>query len=169
MAGLDDLFGQIMGMAGAMGGGGQTQAAQPAQHQGPDIGALVGSVLGMLAGGGNAPAAAAVPQQAAQPSGGMGGLGSLIDGFQKSGLGDVIGSWIGTGTNQAISPGQLGQALGPQQVNALANQHNVSPSFLLMALSSLLPFIIDKLTPDGKVDMGFLNSALSFMLGRLKN
>lgn len=45
--------------------------------------------------------------------GGTGGLGAMMSAFGKSGLGDVIGSWVGTGQNQAIDPdGALGALLG---------------------------------------------------------
>jgi uncharacterized protein YidB (DUF937 family) len=49
------------------------------------------------------------------PGGSVGGLGGLIESFQRGGFEDVIQSWIGTGPNNAISPDQLHQALGAAQ------------------------------------------------------
>ena len=43
---------------------------------------------------------------------GVGGLEGLVAKFQQAGLGEVIGSWIGTGQNQAISGEQLSNVLG---------------------------------------------------------
>ena len=41
------------------------------------------------------------------------GLGGLLDRFRQSGQGKAADSWIGTGSNDPVSPGQLGNALGP--------------------------------------------------------
>lgn len=39
--------------------------------------------------------------------GGQGGLDKLIGQFASKGLGDVIGSWVGTGKNLPVSGDQL--------------------------------------------------------------
>lgn len=36
----------------------------------------------------------------------------LIGAFQRNGLGDVVGSWVDTGSNQPISADQPGSVLG---------------------------------------------------------
>jgi uncharacterized protein YidB (DUF937 family) len=92
----------------------------------------------------------AVPASAGQQSS-PGGLDVLIDQFKKSGLGDVINSWIGTGQNQAISPTQLRQAIGQETVNDLARQTGAPQDDLLSQLSKYLPGVIDKLTPNGQL------------------
>jgi uncharacterized protein YidB (DUF937 family) len=92
----------------------------------------------------------AVPASAGQQSS-PGGLDVLIDQFKKSGLGDVINSWIGTGQNQAISPTQLRQAIGQETVNDLSRQTGAPQDDLLSQLSKYLPGVIDKLTPNGQL------------------
>ena len=52
----------------------------------------------------------------------LGGLGGLLDKLQKGGLGDVANSWIGSGQNKPLSPGQLGPALGPDIIKTLAQR-----------------------------------------------
>ena len=52
----------------------------------------------------------------------LGGLGGLLDKLQKGGLGDVANSWIGSGQNKPVSPGQLGPALGPDIIKTLAQR-----------------------------------------------
>jgi uncharacterized protein YidB (DUF937 family) len=81
----------------------------------------------------------------------LGGLGGLLGQFQKTGLGDVIGSWIGPGQNQPIAPNQLGSALGPAVLTSLAQRTGLSEQDLLSHLSQVLPDVVDKLTPDGRL------------------
>jgi uncharacterized protein YidB (DUF937 family) len=94
-----------------------------------------------------------IPQpRTGQPQGGfLGGLGSLVERFQQNGHGDVINSWIGSGQNQPITPDQLHQALGPDAVNNLSRMTGVSPQDLVSELSRVLPGIVDKLTPQGRM------------------
>jgi uncharacterized protein YidB (DUF937 family) len=63
----------------------------------------------------------------------------------------VINSWIGSGQNQPITPDQLHQALGPDAVNNLSRMTGVSSQDLVSELSRLLPGIVDKLTPQGRM------------------
>jgi uncharacterized protein YidB (DUF937 family) len=60
-------------------------------------------------------------------------------------------SWIGTGANKPISPNQLHQALGPATVDGLSRETGMQRDDLLSQLSRLLPEVIDKLTPEGKL------------------
>ena len=80
-----------------------------------------------------------------------GGLGGLLNQFQQSGLGDVMKSWIGTGPNQPISPNQLGSALGPKIIQVLAQKTGMSEQELTAQLSQILPGVVDKLTPNGRL------------------
>jgi uncharacterized protein YidB (DUF937 family) len=87
-----------------------------------------------------------------QPQGGLlGGLSSLVERFQQNGHGDVINSWIGSGQNRPITPDQLHQALGPDAVNNLSRMTGVPGQDLVAELSRVLPGIVDKLTPQGRI------------------
>ncbi len=55
------------------------------------------------------------------------------------------------GTNQPISPDDLGRALGADQLNGLSVQSGLSRDELLEGLSQHLPEVIDHLTPDGRL------------------
>jgi uncharacterized protein YidB (DUF937 family) len=81
----------------------------------------------------------------------LGGLGGLLDRFQQSGHGDVIKSWIGTGQNQPVQPRQLGTALGPDIIKVLAQKSGLSEDELTKQLSQILPGVVDKLTPSGRI------------------
>ena len=80
-----------------------------------------------------------------------GGLGDLLKQFQQQGQGDTADSWVGKGDNKPIAPGDLGKALGADQLNALMTQTGLSRDDLLQGLSQYLPGVIDHLTPDGRL------------------
>lgn len=79
----------------------------------------------------------------------MGGINGLINKLQQSGLGDVAKSWVGTGENKSIQPDQLSNALGKDQIAALARQAGIPESEGASVLSKILPTMVDKLTPEG--------------------
>jgi uncharacterized protein YidB (DUF937 family) len=81
----------------------------------------------------------------------LGGLGGLLQKFQQAGQGDVINSWVGSGQNQQIQPGTLGQILGSQTVQDIAQKAGINPNDLLGQLAQHLPEIINKLTPNGRL------------------
>lgn len=80
-----------------------------------------------------------------------GGLGDLMKQLQQGGQGDAANSWVGTGQNKPIAPGDLASALGADQIEAIARQSGMSREDLLQGLSQYLPDVIDHLTPDGRL------------------
>ncbi len=111
---------------------GMLSGGQPGQPGGP--GALLQAVLGMVANDGQG-----------------GGLAGLVTKFQQGGLGDVVGSRVGTGQNLPISADQLQQELGSDMVAGLAAKFGLSPADVGGQLSQLLPQVVDKLTPNGEL------------------
>jgi uncharacterized protein YidB (DUF937 family) len=81
----------------------------------------------------------------------LGGLGGLLEKFQQTGQGDVVKSWVGSGPNQPISPGQLSSALGPSLIKTLAEKTSMSEQDVTAQRSNILPGFVDKLTPQGRV------------------
>jgi uncharacterized protein YidB (DUF937 family) len=80
-----------------------------------------------------------------------GGLGDLLKQLQQGGHGEAANSWVGTGANKAISPGDLANALGADQIDQLTSQSGLSKNELLDGLSQYLPQVVDHLTPDGRL------------------
>jgi uncharacterized protein YidB (DUF937 family) len=80
-----------------------------------------------------------------------GGLGDLMKQLQQGGQSDTANSWVGKGPNKAISPGDLGSALGADQIDSIASQSGLSRDDLLKGLSQYLPQVVDHLTPDGRL------------------
>jgi len=118
---LDSVLGQVLG--GTAQQSGQTGA-----------GGLAEALGGLLANNGQ-----------------QGGLGGLVSKFEQAGMGDVIGSWIGKGENAPVSGGQLNEVLGSDVVSAIAGKLGINAAMLLPMLATMLPKLIDQLTPQGKV------------------
>ena len=99
--------------------------------------------------------------------GGQGGLQNLIGQFTSKGLGDVVGSWVSTGKNMPVSGDQLQNVLGKDTISNLASKLGMDNGALTSQLSNLLPDVVDKLTPDGKVPDGDIMSKGMEMFGGL--
>jgi uncharacterized protein YidB (DUF937 family) len=123
---------------------------------------LVIALLALLAsramsGGQKQSAPAADPQkspdstQDASPGSILDGLGGLINQFQKKGLGDVVDSWVNRGKNQNIAPDQVSVALGGDVIDQLSRRTGLSRDQVVAELSRMLPNVVDKLTPDGRL------------------
>lgn len=116
------------------------------------LGALLAS--GVLFRGSDAGQTASVPTQPTSDEGAggvLGGLGGLLNKLQQGGLGNAVNSWVGTGQNQPVSPGQLGSALGPSIIKMLAEKSGMSEEDITRQISQVLPGLVDKLTPAGRL------------------
>ena len=82
----------------------------------------------------------------------QGGLLGLLGTLQSSGIASQVSSWIGNGANEPVEGHQLTSALGSDFINNLAGKIGLSPEMASSALASVLPQIVDKLTPGGKVE-----------------
>jgi uncharacterized protein YidB (DUF937 family) len=80
-----------------------------------------------------------------------GGLGGLVAQLSSKGLGDIVQSWVGTGANKDVTPDQLGRALDPNLLKELAAKFGISPQAVTTHLADVLPKVVDRLTPDGKI------------------
>ncbi|HET7210337.1 MAG TPA: YidB family protein [Methyloceanibacter sp.] len=93
------------------------------------------------------------PQSGSDPSPGsiLDGLGGLIKQFQQKGLGDTVDSWISTGKNKNVAPDQVSVALGGDVVDELSRRTGLTRDQVVAELSRMLPNVVDKLTPDGRL------------------
>jgi uncharacterized protein YidB (DUF937 family) len=80
-----------------------------------------------------------------------GGLNGLVDQFRKKGLGSVVQSWIGTGPNQPVTTEQVKDVVGPTRLQSLATQLGLPLDQAAQKLTTLLPALVDKLTPNGQL------------------
>lgn len=113
-----------------------------------------------LSGGSKEPPAAARPDAAPTSTGStpdasagtiLGGLGGLLKQFQQNGFGDAVNSWINTGPNKAVAPGQISEALGPEVIDILSQRTGLPKDQIVQILSQVLPNAVDQLTPDGRM------------------
>ena len=132
---------------------------------------LLDSILGSVLGSGSGDKQNAIVQLAtsliANHSSGN-GLAGLAQQFDKQGLGHLMQSWISTGENKPISPDQMHQVLGAEQVQQFARKTGMQAPDVTNALTALLPQLIDKLTPQGQVpQQNDLQGMLTGLLGNL--
>jgi uncharacterized protein YidB (DUF937 family) len=137
--------------------------AVPGGNLATPIAVAVGALLlGKMFGGGSAPSPAPAPGRVAPPptpslpanppaGSVMGGLSDLIGKLTAGGAAPQVNSWIGPGQNQPIQPGQLGGALGQSTLNELSQRTGMSQQELLNQLATVLPQLINHLTPNGRM------------------
>lgn len=131
------------GLLGGLLGGGQQQQS----------GGLAGMLGGLLSGG----------QQ--DNNSVANGLSSITGMLSQLGLGDQVNSWIGTGDNKSINAQDIQSSLGSNGTLAeLANSAGVSETEAAGGLAELLPELVNKLTPNGKIDGSDISSILSSLL-----
>jgi uncharacterized protein YidB (DUF937 family) len=80
-----------------------------------------------------------------------GGLQGVVSEFERNGFGPTVQSWVGTGTNQAISADDVHRAIGPDLLEQLAAKSGMSVPDLAQKLSQVLPQAVDKMTPGGTI------------------
>ena len=116
------------------------------------LGALLASGVLTRGGAGQSASAGSQPATDTSDAGGvLGGLGGLMKKLEQGGLGNQANSWVGSGQNQPVSPGQLSQALGPNIIKTLSQMTGVSEDELTKQLSQGIPVIVNTLTPNGKL------------------
>jgi uncharacterized protein YidB (DUF937 family) len=100
--------------------------------------------------------------------GGGGGLADVVSAFNKGGLGDVMSSWVGGGPNKPVDPGALASVLGPEVLGQFAQKAGIGQADAGSALASVLPELINHMTPQGQVPQGnALDGVLGSLLGQL--
>lgn len=98
-----------------------------------------------------------------------GGLGGLVQQFAGKGLGDIVNSWVGTGQNLPITPQQIQQGLGKETLSRLASKANIPTDQIAGQLSKLLPQVVDRLTPEGKVNQEeIMSKGIDLLKGLMK-
>lgn len=94
----------------------------------------------------------------------VGGLDGLIGMFNANGLLSILASWIGLGENESIMPEQIAQVFGPDRLQQFARSAGISAHRAPHVLADLLPGIVDKLTPGGKLPDSILPEQVESLL-----
>jgi uncharacterized protein YidB (DUF937 family) len=119
-------------------------------------GQLGGILAAELAGAAGAEAPAHDPHTMIESVVGLiaqhGGLGGVVEKLKQAGLADAVASWVATGANQPVSADQLKAAVGPTVIAQIAEKLGVPKEQATALLAQYLPMVIDKLTPNGRVE-----------------
>jgi|SRR5271165_260700 len=91
-----------------------------------------------------------------------GGLGAFIDRLRKSGLGDFVSSWLGSGEPRPISSTSLEAAIGRDSIDKLASRAGLSYSTAASALAFMVPKLVNRLAPGGVVPTQFSSEVLAY-------
>jgi uncharacterized protein YidB (DUF937 family) len=136
---LDSVMNALNSSSGAPGAGTSSSA-------------VASAVLSMLQGQGGA----------------VNGLGGLMQAFESGGLGHLFQSWVSNGQNLPVSAEQIQSVLGNSGVLERIGQMagGLQASEVAQHLSTLLPQIVDHLTPNGQVHPGDAASALEGLAQR---
>ncbi|MDB5505883.1 MAG: hypothetical protein JWR75_521 [Devosia sp.] len=131
----DKLAGAVKGMQ-SNGGAAGVAGNNPVQD---GLGGLMSSLGGLFGAGGAA--------------GGLsGGFNDLLGSFKSAGHSEVADSWVTPGVpTQGLTPDQVAQAVGENNLSELATRTGLSRDELLQRLSKSIPETVDRLTPDGRM------------------
>jgi uncharacterized protein YidB (DUF937 family) len=95
-----------------------------------------------------------------------GGVSGLLQSFQQGGLGQVFQSWIGTGQNLPVSPDQLRSVLGSDWITKITQATGLSTAQVEQHMSTVLPQVVDHLSPNGQLPQGDIGSTLASIAQR---
>lgn len=157
--GLGGILGNILGgqQQGGMGGLGNVLggALGGGMNNGMNtgMGGGLGSILGSVLGGANSSRSSAmmlivVPLILSwiQRNGGLSGA---LDKLRGQGLDRQSQSWVSTGDNENIEPNQVQNLFDQQEIDQVAQQANTTPDQVYGAIASVLPQVVNSLTPQG--------------------
>ena len=83
-----------------------------------------------------------------------GGIEGILGKFQQAGYAEQAQSWISTGENRPITADDLQQVLGQGQLGQIARELGLGRREAADGLASMLPQVIDRMTPQGQVAPG---------------
>jgi uncharacterized protein YidB (DUF937 family) len=95
----------------------------------------------------------------------VGGLAGIVQAFQKNGLGDIVNSWVDNRKKSSYHTRSDQAGSWERFLNQFAGKAGVSPDAASTQLSSLLPEMIDKVTPNGKIEAGGIDQLLKMFKG----
>jgi len=99
------------------------------------------------------------------------GAAGFIQAFRNKGLGDLVISWLGSGTKLPISPSQVEGVLGLGTLASIGNRLGLPPAMVSHAAAALLPETVHRLSSNGALPSTFssISETLKSWLGDLSN
>lgn len=111
---------------------------------------------------------AALSNLAGGSSGGGVDFGALLSKMDANGLGAVAQSWLGDGSNEAISTDQVSELFGANRVSEFASELGLSTEEATGGLSEALPHMVDQASSGGALldSIGGISGAIG-LAGKL--
>ena len=81
----------------------------------------------------------------------LGSIGGLLKQLQEGGLERQIGSWLGNGQNLPVTPTQIREALGNEQIKELATKMGIPVEEVLKLLTQFFPEAVSQASPTGEL------------------
>lgn len=78
-------------------------------------------------------------------------IAGMVSAMQSGGLASVVGSWLGDGSNEAVSGEQIRTVLDGDKVTAAAAGLGTDENTLLAGLSRALPEMVDRSSSGGSL------------------
>ncbi len=82
----------------------------------------------------------------------LGSIGGLLKQLQEGGLERQIGSWLGNGQNLPVTPTQIKDALGNEQIRQIAQQMGIPVDDVLKLLTQFFPEAVNQASPQGELE-----------------
>ena len=123
-------MGILDSLTSMVGGGGEGQQGEGAMG-------ILGSLLQQ--GGGEGQSSNIVGALLGGAGGGQGGLQGTLETLAANGLSEHVGSWLSNNPNIPVSPDQIRDALGSDQVQSMANASGLPIGDFLQHLAQHLP------------------------------
>lgn len=79
------------------------------------------------------------------------GLGDLVNRFKETGHAAPAESWVSAQANMPIDERELEAAIGDETLDELGQKTGLPRAELLLRLSTALPEVVNRFTPDGRL------------------
>ena len=106
---------------------------------GQQAGGIAGLLGGLLQGGGAGQSGQVVSALLGAAGGGGGDMTKTLETLAANGLGEQVASWVSSNPNLPVSPEQIRDALGSEQVEQMANATGLPVGDFLKHLADHLP------------------------------
>ncbi|BAJ03765.1 YidB family protein [Shewanella violacea] len=94
-------------------------------------------------------------------------LQNIIKSLDGAGLASIAASWLGKGSNAAISTDDIAKVFHPDKISAFASELELPEHKAVSGLQDVLPAIVDHASPGGEI-AGDLFKAVGGLAGIMK-
>jgi uncharacterized protein YidB (DUF937 family) len=111
---------------------------------------VTGAIGGALGQGAMGGATSILVQQLVAMLSRPGALSGMMEALHRQGHGEALDSWLSNGQNLPISADHVRNVLGPGTITELSKRAGINEAETATAMSTLLPQVVDRLSPQGR-------------------